>query len=147
MAKSFHFWQTFSERPNLNDLVFKKAKWQPWSAYKRVGLYASIQSNLCITTTLGSQNLWPLLTGGRCTEVALCYENWNWDPKKWSLQTSGRYSEVVVNSCLTVDGNGCQIHFYFWVFEILRLFKITIKCHFIVMIASTYWSLCLCILL
>jgi len=34
-----------------------------------------LQSNLCVTTTLGSQNLWPLLTGGRCSEVALCYEN------------------------------------------------------------------------
>jgi hypothetical protein len=34
-----------------------------------------IQSNLCITTTLGTKNLWPLLTGGRCSEVALCYEN------------------------------------------------------------------------
>jgi len=49
-----------------------------------------VQSNLCITTTLGTQNLLPLLTGGRCLEVALRYENWNWDPKivvavdKWS---------------------------------------------------------------
>ncbi len=36
---------------------------------------AHIQSNLCITTTLGTQSLRPLLTGGRCPEVALCYEN------------------------------------------------------------------------
>jgi hypothetical protein len=28
-----------------------------------------------ITTTLGTQNLWPLLTGGRCSEVALRNEN------------------------------------------------------------------------
>ncbi len=34
-----------------------------------------VQSNLCIATTLGTQNLWPLLTGGRCSEVALLYEN------------------------------------------------------------------------
>jgi len=27
------------------------------------------------TVTLGTQNLWPLLTGGRCSEVALCYKN------------------------------------------------------------------------
>ncbi len=33
-----------------------------------------IQSNLCTTTTLGTQNLWLLLTGGRCSEVALCYQ-------------------------------------------------------------------------
>jgi len=35
----------------------------------------SKQSNLCVMTNLGTQNLWSLLTGGRCSEVALCYEN------------------------------------------------------------------------
>ena len=40
-----------------------------------------VQSNLCTTTTLGTLNLRPLLKGGRCLEVALCYENWKWDPK------------------------------------------------------------------
>ena len=50
-----------------------------------------VQANLCTTTTLGTLNLWPLLTGGRCSEVALCYENWKWDSKmvvavgRWSL--------------------------------------------------------------
>ncbi len=44
-------------------------------------------------------NLWPLLTGGRCSVVALCYTNWKRDLK---VVTSGRYSEVVVNSGLTV---------------------------------------------
>jgi hypothetical protein len=39
--------------------------------------FLKVQSNLCIATTLGIQNLWPLLT-------------------------SGRYSEVVVNAGLTV---------------------------------------------
>ncbi len=29
MAKPFYFWQTVSKRPNLEDLAFKKAKWQP----------------------------------------------------------------------------------------------------------------------
>jgi len=29
MAKSFYFWQTVSKRPNLDDVAFKKAKWQP----------------------------------------------------------------------------------------------------------------------
>jgi len=33
-----------------------------------------MQSNLCTTATLGTQNLWPLLTGGRCSEVPLCYK-------------------------------------------------------------------------
>ncbi len=51
----------------------------------------SVQSNLCITTTLGTQNVWPLLTGGRCSEVAFYFENWNRDPKivvvirRWSF--------------------------------------------------------------
>jgi hypothetical protein len=30
---------------------------------------------LCTMITLGTQNLWPLLTGGRCSEVVLCYKN------------------------------------------------------------------------
>ncbi len=53
-------------------------------------------SNLGITTTLGTQNLLPLLTGGRCSVVALYYENWNRDPEivvavgKWSLFGGGR---------------------------------------------------------
>ncbi len=29
MAKPFYFWQTVSKRPNLADLTFKTAKWQP----------------------------------------------------------------------------------------------------------------------
>jgi hypothetical protein len=55
-----------------------------------------ILSNLCTTTTLGTNNLWPFLTGGRCSEVASCYKNWKWYPKmvaaidKWSLL--GRWS-------------------------------------------------------
>jgi len=57
-----------------------------------------IQLNLCTTTTLRTQNLWPLLAGGRCSEVALCNNNWNWDPKivvvvdKWSLTQIWLYS-------------------------------------------------------
>jgi hypothetical protein len=30
-AQTFYFWQTVSKRPNLADLAFKKAKWQPWN--------------------------------------------------------------------------------------------------------------------
>ena len=58
--------------------------------------------NLCTTTTLGTSNLWPLLTSGRCSEVAMCYKYWNETPKWRSLFASGRYSEVVVNLGLTV---------------------------------------------
>ncbi len=32
-----------------------------------------VQSNLSTTATLGTQNLWPLLTVGRCSEVPLYY--------------------------------------------------------------------------
>jgi len=48
------------------------------------------------TTILGTQNLWPLLTGGRCSEVTLCYKTLKWDSKmvvvidKWSLLGGGR---------------------------------------------------------
>jgi len=31
IAKSFYFLQTISKRPNLDDLAFKKSKWQPCS--------------------------------------------------------------------------------------------------------------------
>ncbi len=33
-----------------------------------------IESNLSTKTNLGTQNLWELLTGGRCSEVALFYQ-------------------------------------------------------------------------
>ncbi len=51
-------------------------------------------SNLC--TTLGTPNLWPLFTGGRCSVVVLCYNNLNRDSKnvvtvgRWSLLGFGR---------------------------------------------------------
>ena len=35
----------------------------------------------CTTTTLRTQNLWPLLSGRRCSKVALCYANWKLDLK------------------------------------------------------------------
>jgi len=50
-----------------------------------------VQSNLCITITLGTQNFWLFLTGCGSSEQALCYKNWKWDIKilvvvnKWSL--------------------------------------------------------------
>ena len=53
------------------------------------------KSNLCRTTTLGTLNLWPLLTGGHCSEVALFYKIENGTPKWWLLYAGGRYSEVV----------------------------------------------------
>ena len=55
-----------------------------------------LQSYLCLTTTLGTLNLRPLLTGGRCSEVALCYKKGKWDRQMvvvvgtWSLFGGGR---------------------------------------------------------
>ena len=42
-----------------------------------------------------------MLTGGRCSEVDLVLKMLGRD-LEWSLLTGGRYSEVVVNTCLTV---------------------------------------------
>ena len=44
---------------------------------------------------------WPLLTGGRCSEVDLVLILLGRD-LEWSLLTGGRYSDVVVNTGLTV---------------------------------------------
>ncbi len=52
-------------------------------------------------TTLGTFNLWLLLTGGRCSEVGLKTQIGT--PKQQSLQAGSRYSEVVVSSGLTVS--------------------------------------------
>ncbi len=49
-----------------------------------------IQSNLCITNTLGTPILWPLLIGGRCSELILCYKTLIGAPKWRPLQTGGR---------------------------------------------------------
>ena len=59
-------------------------------------LRLKIQSNLCTTTTLDTLSLWPLLTGSRCSGVALCYKKWKRDPEmavfvgRWSLFGNGR---------------------------------------------------------
>ncbi len=62
--------------------------------------FLHIQSNLCTTTVLGTPNLWPLLTGGCCSEVDLCYKYLNWDPKM--VVTVGRWSLI---------GDGCKRRF------------------------------------
>ena len=59
--------------------------------------YKSTVKTVNITTTLRTLNLWSLLTGGRRSEVALCYKKWNWGPKivdvirRWSLPQVGLY--------------------------------------------------------
>jgi hypothetical protein len=68
-------------------------------------LELNLQSNLCTTTTLGTQKEWPLLTGvtgGRCSEVIYVIKASQGTKKWWSLWTGGRYSEMVVSSGLSV---------------------------------------------
>ncbi len=54
------------------------------------------------TTTLGTQNLWLLLRGGRCSEVGFCYEDLNWNTKMvvvvgmWSLFGGNRFTPVLL---------------------------------------------------
>ncbi len=56
-----------------------------------------IKSNLCTTTTLGTQKYWPLLTSCRCSEVIFVNKNPNYDLKmvvvidSWSLFGGGHY--------------------------------------------------------
>ncbi len=63
---------------------------------------------LMYKTTLGTQNLWPLLISGHCSEVSLSYKDSIGSPKLWSLYAGGPYLEVVLISGLTV----CKIIVY-----------------------------------
>jgi hypothetical protein len=53
--------------------------------------FSKIQSILCTTTTIDTQNFCPLLTCGHCSEVGSCYTDINWyskmvvDVDRWSL--------------------------------------------------------------
>jgi hypothetical protein len=59
------------------------------------------------TATFGILNLWPLLTGGRCSEVGLCYYDLNWDSKmavavgRWSLTGLTVFSSKISVAVLT----------------------------------------------
>jgi len=57
---------------------------------------------MCTTTmtTLGTPKKWPLLTGGRYSEVTWVVKAQY--IKLWLLLSGGRYLEMVVNSSLTV---------------------------------------------
>jgi len=69
---------------------------------EQIKLENVIQSNLCITATLGTLKLRPLLTGGRCSEVAYIIKIEIGPLKWWPLYAGVRYSEVAVSSGLTV---------------------------------------------
>jgi len=49
-----------------------------------------VQSTLSTTTTFGTPNLWRLLTGDRCSKVALCYKTEIGTSKRWSVFGGGR---------------------------------------------------------
>jgi len=55
-------------------------------------------------TTLWTPNFWPLLKGGRFSEIALLYQNEIEISKWWLLKAGVNYSEVVIHSGLTVLG-------------------------------------------
>ncbi len=52
-------------------------------------------------SNFGNLGWWSLLTGGHCSEVALCFEKLNMGPT--ALQAGGRYTEKVVSLGLTVS--------------------------------------------
>ncbi len=58
--------------------------------------YECLFSTIKLWTT--TPILWPMLTGGRCSEIALCHKNWNWD----SILVRYLPSTLVIWKCLTV---------------------------------------------
>jgi len=67
-------------------------------------MFWNIQSNLCTTATLGTPKKRPLFRGGRYLEGPPIKLVWIWDVwgSGWPLLTGGRYSEVAVSTGLTV---------------------------------------------
>jgi hypothetical protein len=67
-------------------------------------MFLSVQSNLSSTTTLGTPKKWRLYRGGQSLEgfqLKLVVELL-WADLVWPLLTGGRYSEVAVSTGLTV---------------------------------------------
>ena len=85
---------------------------------------SSIQSNLCTTATLGTPKKRPLLIGGRYSKGPSIKLLWIWDVwgSGWPLLTGGRYSEVAVSTGLTVLL--LKYNFYNITFIIYNLYNI-----------------------
>jgi hypothetical protein len=66
-----------------------------------------LQSNLSTTATLGTPKKRPLYRGGRSLKVfqSKLVLKLIWPDFVWPLLTGGRYSEVAVSTGLTVFGN------------------------------------------
>ncbi len=69
-----------------------------------------IQSNLSTTATLGTPKKWPLYNVGRSLQVfqSKLVLKVAWPDLGWPLLTGGRYSEVAVNTGLTVCPIGIE---------------------------------------
>jgi hypothetical protein len=70
-----------------------------------------IQSNHCTTANLGTQKKWPLYRGGCSVEgfQSKLVSKLAWPEFAWPLLTGGRYSDVAVNTGLTVQSNYCTM--------------------------------------
>ncbi len=88
--------RSLSHKICLVDFMVKTSKFNIFNNCTNTLQTKNIQSNLCTTTTIRTPNLWPLLNGGRCLEVGLCYEDSHVDSKmkvavgRWSLFEGGR---------------------------------------------------------
>jgi hypothetical protein len=72
---------------------------------KQIKKKIKVQSNLCTTASLGTQKNWPLFKSGRypgADHEKLLYTLAGWGLGR-SLLTGGRCSEVAVNTGLTVS--------------------------------------------
>jgi hypothetical protein len=71
---------------------------------QKENIYMYIQSNLSTTATLGTPKKWQLYRVGRSLQVfqSKLVLKVAWPDLGWPLLTGGRYSEVAVNTGLTV---------------------------------------------
>jgi hypothetical protein len=76
---------------NLKKCQFKNGRDIFFQFHKDLFGKKNVQSSLCVTATIGTQNMWLLLTGDRCSEIGFCYKDANLDSKivvavgRWSL--------------------------------------------------------------
>jgi hypothetical protein len=71
----------------------------------------TVQSNYCTMATLGTQKKWPLYRGGRSVEgfQSKLVSRLACPDFVRPLLTGGHYSEVVINTGLTVQSNYCTM--------------------------------------
>ncbi len=86
---------------NNNSLPIRQKKWKKIKGFK----IFKVQSNLSTTATLGTPKKWPLYRVGRSLQVfqSKLVLKVALRDLGWPLLTGGRYSEVAVNTGLTVE--------------------------------------------